>query len=82
MKYEFSLILKATDVTDEEADKLYEAGCDDGSIVSRGEVTMVQFDRDAGTLDQALASAISDVEGAGFQVARVEIDRHEVPQTA
>lgn len=82
MKYEFSLILTAADVTDEEADKLYEAGCDDGSILSRGNVTMVQFDRDAPTLDEALASAIRDVEGAGFQVARVEIDRHEVPQTA
>jgi len=82
MKYEFSLILKATDVTDAEADKLYEAGCDDGSILSRGDVTRVQFDRDASTLDEALASAIRDVEAADFQVARVEIDRHEVPQIA
>jgi hypothetical protein len=82
MKYEFSLILTATDVTDQEADTLYAAGCDDGSILSRGDVTMVQFDRDASTLDAALASAIRDVEGAGFQVARVEIDRHEVPQSA
>jgi len=82
MKYEFSLILAATDVTDDEVDKLYEAGCDDGSILSRGDVTMVQFDRVASTLDEALATAIGDVEAAGFQVARVEIDRHEVPQTA
>jgi hypothetical protein len=82
MKYEFSLILAAADVTDEEADKLYEAGCDDGSILSRGDVTMVQFDREAQTLDEALASAIRDVESAGLQVARVEIERHEVPQTA
>jgi hypothetical protein len=82
MKYEFSLILTAADVSDEEADKLYEAGCDDGSILSRGDVTMIQFDRDAPTLDAALDTAIRDVEGAGFQVARVEIERHEVPQTA
>jgi len=82
MKYEFSLILAAANVTDEEADKLYEAGCDDGSILSRGDVTMVQFDREARTLDEALASAIRDVESAGFQVARVEIERHEIPQTA
>ena len=82
MKYEFSLVLTVADVTDEEADKLYEAGCDDGSILSRGDVTMVQFDRDASTLDEALASVIRDVEAAGFQVARVEIDRREVPQTA
>lgn len=82
MKYEFSLILTAHDVTDEEAGKLYAAGCDDGSILSRGDVSMVQFDREALTLDEALTSAIRDVENAGFEVARVEIERHEVPQTA
>jgi hypothetical protein len=82
MKYEFSLVLAAPDVSDEEADKLYEAGCDDGSILSRGDVTVVQFDREAPTLDEALASAIRDVESAGFQVDRVEIERHEVPQIA
>lgn len=81
MKYEFTLILSAPDVTDDEVEKLYESGCDDGSILSRGDITMVQFDRDAATLDQALASAIRDVESAGLTVARVEIDRHEVPQT-
>ena len=58
MKYEFTLILTAVDVTDEEAEKLYKAGCDDGSILSRGDVTMIQFDREAQTLDAALASSI------------------------
>jgi len=82
MKYEFSLILTASDITDDEAEKLFESGCDDGSILSRGDITMVQFDREAATLDEALISAIRDVENAGLKVARVEIDRHEVPQTA
>ncbi len=82
MKYEFSLVLSAPDVTDEDADKLYEAGCDDSSILTRGGVTRVQFDRQASNLDEALASAIHDVEQAGFAVARVEIERHEVPQSA
>jgi hypothetical protein len=81
MKYEFSLILTATEVTDEDADKLYEAGCDDGSILTCGGVTKVQFDREASNLDEALASAIQNVERAGLAVARVEIERHEVPQT-
>ena len=80
MKYEFSLILTIADVTDEQADELFEAGCDDGSILSRGNVTRVQFDREAISLDAALSSAIRDVESAGLQVARVEIERHEVPQ--
>ena len=81
IKYKFSLILSG-DVSDEGADKLYEAGCDDGSILSRENVTMIQFDRESETLDSALNSAIRDVEQAGFAVARVEIDGNEVPQFA
>jgi hypothetical protein len=82
MKYEFSLILTATDITDDDVEKLFESGCDDGSVLSRGEVTMIQFDRESATLDEALVSAIRDVESAGLAVARVEIERHEVPQSA
>ena len=82
MKYEFSLILTELDVTDEAADKLYEAGCDDASILTRNGVTRLQFNRHASNLDEALASAIQSVERAGLAVARVEIERDEVPQIA
>ncbi len=82
MKYEFSLILVSADVMYEAADKLYEAGCDDASILTRDGVTRLQFDRDAANLDDALASAIQNVEQAGFVVSRVEIERDEVRQTA
>lgn len=82
MKYEFSLVLSDPEVTDEDADKLYEAGCDDASILTRDGITRIQFDRDAAHLDEALASAIRSVERAGLAVARVEIERHEVPQSA
>jgi hypothetical protein len=82
MKYEFSLILTEPEVTDENADKLYEAGCDDASILTRDGITRLQFDRHASNLDEALASAIQCVERAGLAVARVEIERDEVPQIA
>jgi hypothetical protein len=82
MKYEFSLILAECEVSDEDADRLYEAGCDDASLLTRDGVTRLQFDRHASNLDQALASAIQSVERAGLAVARVEIERHEVPQIA
>ena len=82
MKYEFSLIVLEAEVTDEDADKLYEAGCDDASILSRDGVTRLLFDRHAANLDEALASAIQSVERAGLAVARVEIERDEVPQIA
>ncbi len=80
MKYEFSLILSVPDLTDEDADKLYEAGCDDASILTRNGVTRLQFDRQASNLDEALTSAIHSVEQSGLAVARVEIERHEIPQ--
>ena len=82
MKYEFSLILTALEVTEEDADKLFEAGCDDASILTRDGVTRLQFDRHASNLDEALSSAIQCVERAGLAVARVEIERDEVPQIA
>ncbi len=82
MKYEFSLILTQVEVSDEAADKLFEAGCDDGSLLTRGGVTRLQFDREASSLDEALASAIQSVEKAGLAVSRVEIERDEVPQIA
>ena len=71
MKYGFTLILSKPDVTDEETDALYESGCDDSSVLIRDGAALIQFDRDAPTLEQAIMSAIQDVEGAGLQVARV-----------
>jgi hypothetical protein len=82
MKYEFSLVLTDREVTDEDADKLFDVGCDDVSILTRDGVTRLQFDRQASNLDEALASAIQGVERAGLMVARVEIERDEVPQIA
>jgi len=72
--YEFSLVLSASEVTDEECEALYEAGCDDGTIVTRNGVTHIAFDRQAESLEEAIRSATSDVRAAGFQVARVEMD--------
>ena len=80
MKYEFSLVLSEADLTDEDAHKLFGAGCDDASILTRDGITRLQFDRNASSLDEALASAISSVERVGLVVARVEIERDEVPQ--
>jgi hypothetical protein len=80
MKYEFSLVLAAHEISDADADKLFEAGCDDVSVLTRNGITLLQFDRQAANLDEALTSAIHDVERAGFGVERVEIERHEVPQ--
>jgi hypothetical protein len=82
MKYEFSLVLEAAEISDADADRLFVAGCDDASIITSDCVTRIQFDRQAVNLDEALASSIAAVESAGFHVTKVEIERSEVPMIA
>jgi hypothetical protein len=77
--YEFTLILDSVEVmTEEIANDLYEAGCSDGTPFSGEGVAAVGFGREASSLEQALMSAITDVEKAGFRVARVELDSDEL----
>jgi hypothetical protein len=72
--HEFTLILSVEDVTDDQCNALYDAGCDDGTISTSGRVTRIDFCRDALTLEEAIRSAIGNVNAAGLQVARVEIE--------
>ncbi len=73
--YEFTLVLSGiAAVSEEAANALYEAGCADGTFCARNGLAYVHFDRDAGTLEEALQSAIANVRAAGFDVARVESD--------
>jgi hypothetical protein len=74
MWHEFSLILTQPEVTEEDADTLYAAGCDDVSRLTREGITRLQFDPHAANLGAALASANQSVEQAGLAVARVEIE--------
>ncbi len=49
--YGFSVVLTARKLSVEECDVLYEAGCDDGTIVTRSGVTFIAFDRKADSLE-------------------------------
>ena len=74
----FTLILAGTsELSEGMADALYEAGCDDATPSSRDGVVSVAFDREAGSLGDAIGSAIEAVRQAGFRVARVEVDPAE-----
>ena len=42
-------------------------------------VTYMDFDRQANSLDEAVHSAIADINAAGFRVARVEIEADTLP---
>ena len=73
--YDFAGILAAgTDISEELADRHFEAGCDDALLGSREGVTYLDFDRAGDNLEAAVKSAILDVHGAGLKVARVEPD--------
>ena len=66
------LLVNEHELTTELEDALFEAGCDDGMLFSKNQVVYIEFDRDADSLEEAIVSAINNVESAGFQVARVE----------
>jgi hypothetical protein len=73
--HEFTLILSGiSEATEEGAEALFEAGCNDGTFASRDGRAFVGFTREAASLLDAIRSAIRDVRKAGFEVSRVEIE--------
>jgi len=82
-KYEFSLILKGTpELTEEIADELFKAGCDDGTPGTCNGVFSIDFHREANSLEAAINSAIKNVRAARCEVERVEIAAGAMPQPA
>ena len=65
-------------MTDELAEALYEAGCDDGTPFSSQGVAAVGFSRQSASLEEAIRSAIADLQRAGLTVSRVEPADHPV----
>lgn len=77
MIHAFTLTLAGEDVlTPEIADSLYEAGIngDDTLVGSRDGSVFVKFERDAEGLAEAFASAINQVERAGYKVATIKVE--------
>jgi hypothetical protein len=73
--YEFIVTLaEGTEHTDELAEALYEAGCDDGSVWSSGGRVQIGFTRRAESLEPAIRSASGDVQKAGSTVVQVTIE--------
>jgi len=73
--YEFNVVLKdTTEVTDDQADALFAAGCEDGTPASANGTAWVHFDRQASSLEEAIRSAVGQIQAAGFGIAKVEID--------
>ena len=70
--WDFTLIVEGRDIASEEVfDALWEAGCDDALIGQTNGVQYLDFDRDAETIEEAVASAVADAERVpGLQVVR------------
>jgi hypothetical protein len=76
-EWTFRLTLRGIELTDEQLDALYEVGCDDGAFSVEPDGTVLGFfDREAQTEQDAVISAIVDVEqaGIGARVLRVQAD--------
>ncbi len=73
--YQFDILLKdVSEITDEQADQLFAAGCDDGTPVSCDGLAWVHFDREAPSLEEGIRSAVAQVRSAGFAVSKIELD--------
>jgi len=75
--YEFEIVLAdPVEANEQLADRLFEAGCDDGTLASCDGRTTVGFAREADSLEEAVRSAVRDVLAAEQRVASVEpVDR-------
>ena len=76
-EWTFRLTLAGLDLTDVRLNALFDAGCDDATFsLERDGSVLGLFDRDAETQEDAVLSAIDNVEGAGVgaRVLRVAQD--------
>ncbi len=82
-KYEFTLILSGSlELTEEIADVLFDAGCQDGTPGMCDGIFSIDFHREANSLEEAIRLAIVNVKSAGYNVERVEIEAEAMAQPA
>jgi hypothetical protein len=73
--YSFALILAGIDdLTIEVGDAIY-AVINDASLHTDGPTVLLDFDRAAESLGDAIGSAVDQVVQAGYKVARVEVEQ-------
>jgi hypothetical protein len=60
-------------------DALGNAGCTDASIRGHIDGMELLFERTAESLQDAISSAVSDVESAGYRISKVEMERESIP---
>ncbi|MEX0867882.1 MAG: hypothetical protein WD030_11030 [Pirellulales bacterium] len=80
--YRFRVVINHQVNDDQEildlADRLAAAGCDDGHLGGHDEGIEMVFDRKAASRDDAMRSAIEQIEQCGLVVKRIELDREAI----
>ena len=61
-EHEFTIILASAEESEDDANRLYEAGCADGAISTSNGVIRIDFHRKAVSLEDAIRSAIGNVQ--------------------
>ena len=73
--YEFTIIAAGVDPhADDFEARFYDAGCDDALVSFQKGHVLVDFAREAETIEDAITSAVENVRQAGARVERVEPD--------
>lgn len=80
--YRFSVIVvtppKSFDEILDLTDALGDTGCTDASVRGHADGIELLFEREDESLQIAIATAIADVERAGFPVSKVELEREAI----
>ena len=66
----FTVVLNRQPAEDE-LDALFEAGCDDAAFIVERGLSVAEFDREAPSLADAIASAVRNIESVGLVALRV-----------
>ena len=72
--HHFTLIAEGPDLqSDELIDAIYEAGCDDATVGRVDGIHYLDFDREADSLEEAILSAVADLErlDLGIEIVRL-----------
>jgi len=73
--YHFTLTLSGvTNEVEGLEDALYASGCDDALLCAYGNSVYLEFDREADSLDEAIASAVENIESAGIGAIVESVD--------
>ncbi len=74
MNPEFYLVLDSNELTDELADRVFEAGFDDSSFTMRGGKAAIWVCHRQGDFKQVIHNALKEAREGGLNVTHVEIE--------